>query len=111
MALVVGVALGQENVFSLTMQGSEAANPFTSDEDVEAGARVFRTSCALCHGGDATGGLGPDLTASEMTGTEIADLIRTGSDPMPFYQSDIFSNEEVAHIAAFTRSLQPAHDD
>ncbi len=78
----------------------------TSAGDPEKGGDIFRRACAGCHPGGGAG-LGPDLTASAMTPGEIADLIRTGKDPMPFYQSDILTDEEVAHVTAFTYGLQP----
>lgn len=57
-----GGAFAQENVISLALQGNVEKNPYASDADVEAGAKIFRASCAICHGGDATGGRGPNLT-------------------------------------------------
>ncbi len=51
-------------VFSRLMAQTPAseANPFTSPEDVEHGARLFAVSCSRCHGPGGTGGRGPDLT-------------------------------------------------
>ena len=74
------------------------------------GRDLFRRACDACHPGGGAG-QGPDLSLSTMTPREIADLIRVGSDPMPFYQGDILSDDEVADIAAFTRTLQPAKSD
>ncbi len=37
-------------------------NPFTSRADATAGERLFQRNCVLCHGANATGGRGPDLT-------------------------------------------------
>jgi len=78
----------------------------TSSGDPEQGRELFHRACAGCHPGGGTG-LGSDLTVSAMTPGEIADLIRAGKDPMPFYQTDILTDEEVAHVAAFTYGLQP----
>ena len=41
---------------------AEAQNPYTSAEDIQEGRRFFELDCASCHGGDARGGRGPDLT-------------------------------------------------
>ena len=60
--LAASPGLSQENVASLTLQGGETENRHTSEQDVVAGGRIFQSTCALCHGGDAKGGLGPDLT-------------------------------------------------
>lgn len=40
----------------------ESQNPFASAADIAAGERIFQLDCAICHGGDARGGRGPDLT-------------------------------------------------
>lgn len=81
-----------------------------SSGDPARGEELFRRACESCHPGGGAG-LGPDLHASMMTAREIADLIRAGRDPMPFYQADVLTNDEVADIAAFTRSLQPSAGD
>ncbi len=49
---------------TLLLQSSEieAQNPFTSATDIADGERIFQLDCAICHGGDARGGMGPDLT-------------------------------------------------
>jgi mono/diheme cytochrome c family protein len=42
---------------------AEQRNPFEGDEvAIRAGAQLFAARCALCHGPDAKGQLGPDLT-------------------------------------------------
>ena len=121
-SLVVGACLllaasfagGQENVSSLTMQGAELTNLFTLDEDIEAGARVFRTSCALCHGGDATGGLGPDLTRGVFRhGSSDAALFRNvltgipGSDMVGVYRPDT----EIWRVVSYVRSLSAGSEE
>jgi alcohol dehydrogenase (cytochrome c) len=42
--------------------GGTLANPFDSTEDVRAGEQLFRERCSVCHGVDAKGGRGPNLT-------------------------------------------------
>lgn len=37
-------------------------NPFVGPSDIATGQEVFRARCATCHGRDAEGGSGPDLT-------------------------------------------------
>ena len=66
---IVGVAFGlcavvsaQNSVHSLSAQGGELANPRTSAEDIAAGAKMFRAHCATCHGRNAEGFRGPNLT-------------------------------------------------
>ena len=45
-----------------TAAGQATQNPYTSRADVAEGERLFQRNCVLCHGGDGTGGRGPDLT-------------------------------------------------
>ena len=102
------VCTAQENVFSLTMQGGQEVNRFTSAADIEAGQRVFLTSCALCHGGDGAGGLGPDLTRGTFRhGSSDAALFRNvltgipGSDMVGIYRPDT----DIWQVVSFVRSL------
>lgn len=85
-------------------------NPFTSASDLAAGARMFRTHCAHCHGRSGTGDRGPDLTrrsfryaASDAT---LFRIVSWGIPPsgMPgiFYAR---SENAVWQIVAFVRSL------
>ncbi len=106
--LGVGPAHAQENVASLTMQSGQESNPHTSDEDVEAGARVFRTSCALCHGAEGKGGLGPDLTRGVFRhGSSDRALFRnvlvgiSGTDMTGVYRPDT----EIWQVVSYLRSL------
>lgn len=99
--------IGQEDA-SLTLQKGAAENPFKSEADVEAGARVFRSSCVLCHGGDAKGGRGPDLTRGAFRhGSSDAALFRTirlgipGTDMVGAYLPD----SEIWRVVSYVRSL------
>ena len=55
-------AWGQAADHSLAAQGGAVVNPHTSLEDIAIGAKVFRRHCATCHGRNAQGFRGPDLT-------------------------------------------------
>jgi cytochrome c oxidase cbb3-type subunit III len=46
-------------------QPEEAATVAAKPESVPDGAAIYAQRCAMCHGGDAKGGIGPDLTAAE----------------------------------------------
>jgi alcohol dehydrogenase (cytochrome c) len=41
-------------------------NPYDSKEDVAAGEKLFQTNCALCHGTNGIGGIGPKLKQSRL---------------------------------------------
>ncbi|HVW87243.1 MAG TPA: c-type cytochrome [Bryobacteraceae bacterium] len=88
-------------------QTATKAPPFT-DADRAAGARIFRSHCAPCHGVKGTGGLGPNLTSGVFFhGSTDADLYRNISEgivgtAMP---SVFFDGAQVWQIVAFVRSI------
>ena len=83
-------------------------NPHTDAADIEEGANVFRASCALCHGADAKGDLGPDLTRGTFrSGNSDEALFRTisrgiaGTDMPGTYRPDT----EIWQVASYLRDL------
>src|ERR1700736_709186 len=60
-------------------------NPYTSPDDERAGAMLFRSQCAACHGPDGTGtGAGPSLTSGAFAhGGSDEALFRTISKGLP----------------------------
>jgi len=84
------------------------ANPHNTPADREAGAKIFRTHCAPCHGIKGTGGTGPDLTTGRFFhGSTDADLYRNISEGIPnTAMPDVFfDGAQVWQIVAFVRSL------
>ena len=86
----------------------QTANPRTSDADRIAGAKIFRSHCASCHGRQGQGGLGPNLTTGTFFhGASDSALYRTISDgiagtSMP---SAFFDGTQLWQVVAFVRSL------
>ncbi len=62
----------------LSISQQERTNPFHGDaEAADAGRGAFRIYCAPCHGIDARGGRGPDLTSGNyLAGNRDEDLFR-----------------------------------
>ncbi len=85
-------------------------NP-TSAEIAE-GERVFLKNCALCHGGDATGGRGPDLTRGffrhATSDEQLFDVVQGGirGTGMPWTG---LSDRKAGQLVAFIRSLSGSH--
>ena len=103
-----------QNVLSRALQGRVQENPHTSEADVEAGARVFRRSCSLCHGADGTGGDGPDLTRGVFRhGSSDAALFRNILTGIPntgmggIYQPD----KKIWQVVSYMRSLSRGGGD
>jgi putative heme-binding domain-containing protein len=99
MLLTAAVVLGQER---------QVTNPHTTPADVAAGARIFRSHCAECHGVGGEGDRGPNLTTGVFFhGGTDADLLRNISggipgSPMP---AIFFSPDQVWQIVAYVRWL------
>jgi disulfide bond formation protein DsbB len=91
--------------------------------DPAAGQQAFASTCISCHGPDAKGmtGLGKDLTTSEFlkskTNAEMVAFLQTGrpaSDPLnttgvdmpPKGGNPALTEQDLANIIAFLRSLQ-----
>lgn len=83
--------------------GEEGGAGEEASGDAEAGAEVFATNCAACHGEDGHGGGGgPDLTtmpkAQEQASAE--EQVRQGGGGMPAFEGQL-SDEEISDVAAF----------
>jgi cytochrome c oxidase cbb3-type subunit III len=86
-------------------------NPFEGNaQAISTGAAMFRTRCAGCHGPDARGYLGPDLTglwAAGSTDDRLFDIVRRGipgtemtaADPLRVLDKDIWQ------VLAYVRTL------
>ncbi len=81
---------------------------------LQAGKKIFLTTCAACHGLDGRGGEhAPDIAGSpdvqQMTDTQIHRMVHDGSESgaMPAFGAT-FSNEKINSIVAYLRVLQGA---
>lgn len=90
-------------------QEKEVKNPFAGDPGaIEQGRSLFRLACALCHGIDARGGRGSDLTSGRwVRGDSDGAIFRTITKGVPGTQMPPgdFRDDEVWMIVAFLRSL------
>jgi mono/diheme cytochrome c family protein len=77
-----------------------AARP--SSGDAARGASIFATTCAGCHGADASGGVGPRLRASGLTSAEVESVVTTGRGTMP---AGLASGQDLSDVAAYVASL------
>jgi len=89
-------------------QDIPAHNPFNTPADQAAGAKIFRSHCATCHGARAEGGLGPNLAAGAFFhGGTDADLYRTITEGVPgtAMAGTFFDGTQVWQIVAYLRTL------
>ena len=103
--LLVAVSLG-------FAQQAEVKNPFTGDaQAIDQGQQLFRLACAGCHGLNAKGVRGPDLTTGQWShGGTDAQLFQTimrgipGTE-MPGAQISNTTDDQVWALIAYLRTL------
>lgn len=100
----------------LTAQNAPAANPAAKNphlgnpQSIRSGMALYRIRCADCHGLDARGYRGPDLTtllAGEMTDERLFQTIRKGvpgTDMPPTRELDT-SDDDLLMMIAYLRKL------
>jgi mono/diheme cytochrome c family protein len=77
-------------------------------ESVERGATIYASSCAFCHGGDARGAQGPDLTRSlyvlnDEDGQVLGDFLEVGRPATGMPPFPELPEAQLADLAAFLR--------
>jgi mono/diheme cytochrome c family protein len=69
------------------------------------GRALFLTSCAHCHGADATGDEGPDLHGLEASDRYVANTIAHGiKGEMPSFRKKL-ARDDIVSLIAYLRSL------
>ena len=99
-------------VASLAAQ-QDMRNPRTTPEDIAAGAKTFRSHCAVCHGLHGAGGLGPSLASGRFYhGSSDADLFHNISEGIPGTEmsATFYKEDRVWQIIAYIRSLNAVAD-
>jgi mono/diheme cytochrome c family protein len=71
------------------------------------GAHLFEDTCIACHGVGAAGGSGPALSgaSAKYPGDALAEAIKKPKAPMPALFPSLLSNQDVADLVAYIRSL------
>ena len=114
--IAVGVAPIQVRGLSAQEGGGRAParaekNPSEGNKDaIRNGNAMFKTRCAGCHGPDAKGYVGPDLTglwASGFTDGRIFDTVRNGvpGTEMPAAEPLRMPDKEIWQVLAYVRTL------
>src|SRR5699024_11119032 len=85
--------------------GGEAAEEEVVAEDPE---EIFANSCASCHGGDLTGGAGPDLTSvgSDHSKEHILSVIDEGQGAM---HAGLIQGEEAEELTAWLAEMDEVY--
>lgn len=83
---------------------------------LDSGRAAYASSCVPCHGAEAKGGIGPDLTDGEWvhggSPTQVLHIVREGvpAKGMPGWGS-ILGSTKTAELTAFLLSLNPNSGD
>ena len=87
---------------------AEERNPFESnDEAIRIGSLLFAARCAACHGPDAKGNLGPDLTRRWARGESDESAFRIVRNGVPgsSMPPSVATDDELWAIVAHLRSI------
>jgi putative heme-binding domain-containing protein len=117
-SIVTSAATAVLATSALAAQDVPEANPFQGDSAaILAGMGQFRQRCADCHGTDARGVRGPDITqvwSGGRTDRGLFDTVRRGvsNTEMPAFPSPRTSDRDIWQILAYLRTLStPAPDE
>lgn len=75
------------------------------DADDPVFQELVRTNCTSCHGGELTGGSGPELIEKEMSVEHVSAFVTNGSENMPAFE-DTLTEEEIQAISEFIANLE-----
>ena len=95
-------------VIALPAAAQASDNAFVSRADVAEGERLFVRNCSLCHGGNARGGRGPDLTRGffryATSDDQLFEVVQDGLPGTAMYGLG-GSDDKAWQVVAFIRSL------
>jgi cytochrome c551 len=94
LTLLMGTAL----VMGLAACGGGNTDKGTDTASSNTGAKIFDQKCSGCHGGDLTGGMGPNLTkvGSRYSKDDILGILKNGKGQMP---ANVVSGDDANQVA------------
>jgi mono/diheme cytochrome c family protein len=75
----------------------------------EDGAALYKAKCAMCHGPDGAGKIGPALKGTKLTDAQIADLLTKGTEGKKAPHGKPvagFTADQASAVAAFVKGLK-----
>ena len=103
LALLMGTALtlsacGGDETDNKASDSGSTSGETTADAGNE--AKLYEQKCANCHGGDLSGGVGPDISTvgSKMSKEEIETIIVDGLNTMP---KGLLTGDDASQVAAW----------
>lgn len=110
--ILLGLLTG--SAWTAARAGQTAAKEKEAKGDVAAGKRLFERHCALCHGIEGKGGRGPALNRAHLAHAPDDEALKAViSDGIPPRMPEgwFFSDEDIANVMAFVRSLSKVPAD
>ena len=95
-------------IAALLLAASAGAQQHETAADIEDGGRVFRSTCANCHGQDGDQVAGVDLGRGQFkraqTDQDLSGIIQNGI-PNTAMPASVFTTEQAARVVAYLRSV------
>jgi ubiquinol-cytochrome c reductase cytochrome c subunit len=107
------MAVATLSAAALTASPAFAGQSATPAGDAAKGRATFeRIGCYQCHGDQGQGGREGSRIASPvpLTWPALSRFVRTARRNMPPYTEKVLSNEDLADVYAYLRSIPPAPD-
>lgn len=87
--------------------GGASPDATHADPQLDLGARVYAERCAVCHGTDGGGGVGPAVGGGEVVANlpDIAEhraVVANGRKTMPAWR-DVLSDQEIDAVVRYQR--------
>jgi mono/diheme cytochrome c family protein len=111
LASAIGLSSGLRHAESLTSRQQPTPEDWLGTPTLRSpalimrGRALFLSSCAHCHGADATGDEGPDLHDVEVSDRYISNIITQGmKGEMPSFKKKL-GRDDIVSLTAYVRSL------
>ena len=87
----------------IALSASLALPAFAAD-----GAATFKAKCAMCHGPEGQGKIGPKLAGISLSADQIADFLTKGDEAKkaPHKKPVLPSADDAKAVAAFVKTLK-----
>ncbi|RWZ60053.1 cytochrome c [Halobacillus fulvus] len=102
MIIVSAAGINQREAIQNEEENGGEQQEETASADPE---QLYQNQCASCHGGDLSGGVGPNLqdVGSRYSAEEIQDIIVNGKGNMP---AGLYTGEEATAVAEWLAEMQ-----
>jgi mono/diheme cytochrome c family protein len=100
-----GPSLTEEELQAVAAFSVALQTPADVPGSAQRGAEVYEANCATCHGVDAEGGAGPNLTRTSLSAAELESIVREGQGTMPGFAS-VLAADDVASVLAYIESVR-----